>query len=391
MNSETQDFLLHLYDKLWSLVSEKEKRLWTFLSVYGAAIGLVYSAGKFTGNELYTSLIVLALTLWAVLLIIDADWWSKRNRMLVKQIENQFSAAVTGIIPSTYHSLRPRGDSLYKTSILILLIVAILTYTKTASLNWKTDSLNSMESIVVHSLLYLFFVGGVIYCVHKREQDLRNYFTVRLTLFSDIERMTNLSDHQQKDKESLSANEAEMRKDPNWRYWGLGTILFVTMLFYSVFLPSKRQSIFFISGAIVLQLLACCIYVWSAYKYTTQNLIETKLEDYVKYHLLNFNEHGTKITIGVWILSIVLIICSVLSRDLPIQQIPPPTELTNQVERLTQKVESLRESSLEERAEHVRVLDNYLKSEEAGIKFLSKEEAASKFVTREEYRKVKNK
>jgi hypothetical protein len=40
LDTDTKDFLLHLYDKLWENMGAKEGRLWNYLSIYGAAVAL---------------------------------------------------------------------------------------------------------------------------------------------------------------------------------------------------------------------------------------------------------------------------------------------------------------------------------------------------------------
>src|SRR5574341_1532559 len=50
------EFLLHLYDALWENMRSKENRLWTFLSIYGAAVGLLFvrgQASQVAGAELF--------------------------------------------------------------------------------------------------------------------------------------------------------------------------------------------------------------------------------------------------------------------------------------------------------------------------------------------------
>jgi len=75
LNPDTKDFLLHLYDKLWENMGAKEGRLWNYLSIYGAAVALALGAGGFGGVELQSVVLVLALTVWAVLIVINANWW----------------------------------------------------------------------------------------------------------------------------------------------------------------------------------------------------------------------------------------------------------------------------------------------------------------------------
>src|SRR5271169_6701737 len=130
MSPNGQEFLLHLYDKLWENMAAKEARLWNYLSFYGAAIALAIGVGEFSNNELYSVVVVLALTVWALLIIINANWWYNRNRMMVIQIEKRFAkdGSLEGVIPASYQDARFDFDRLYRGSVLVLSALAFLIY-----------------------------------------------------------------------------------------------------------------------------------------------------------------------------------------------------------------------------------------------------------------------
>src|SRR5918912_2151070 len=101
-----KEFHMHIYDALWENMRSKESRLWTFLSIYGAAVGLVFAGGQVSdipGADLFAIVIVMALSTWAVLIILNANWWYYRNQLMVSRIENKYPDAVKGIVPKIYY------------------------------------------------------------------------------------------------------------------------------------------------------------------------------------------------------------------------------------------------------------------------------------------------
>src|SRR4051812_36840878 len=106
LDPDGKDFLLHLYDKLWENMASKEGRLWNYLSVYGAAVALAAGVGHYSGVESFAIFIVFALTAWALVIVVNANWWYQRNRLMVTQIEAKFAAvgALDGVIPKTYRN-----------------------------------------------------------------------------------------------------------------------------------------------------------------------------------------------------------------------------------------------------------------------------------------------
>src|ERR1700753_1606964 len=101
-DGDSKEFLLHLYDQLWENMRAKENRLWSFLSLYGAAVGLVFAGGQASGlpgAELFALVIVMGLTTWAVLIILNANFWIRRNILMVGGIGGKYPEIRKGIYP----------------------------------------------------------------------------------------------------------------------------------------------------------------------------------------------------------------------------------------------------------------------------------------------------
>lgn len=185
LNPETKDFLLHLYDKLWENMGSKEGRLWSYLAIYGAAVAIALGVGEYAGGQLFGSLVAMALTIWAVLIVVNANWWLQRNRLLVIQIEKRFGAegALSGIIPKSYQDGIFKFDRLYRSSALILTGIALFLYLKTL-FKFESGAIDS-NLIVVVGLLYSLFAAAVVYCVAEHHTCIRNYYSSKAELLID--------------------------------------------------------------------------------------------------------------------------------------------------------------------------------------------------------------
>lgn len=194
MDTDAKDFLLHLYDKLWENMGAKEGRLWSYLSVYGAAIALSLGVGQYAGAELYAVTIVLALTVWALLIVINANWWYQRNRLMVTQIEKKFtpSGAVDGVIPKSYRDATFNFDRLYRGSVLVLGAIAALLYLKLMWEHHGPDGFPNVEVLVAVGLLYSLFLISTMYCVAQYESYIDSFYTTKKTLLEEAGGMTPL-------------------------------------------------------------------------------------------------------------------------------------------------------------------------------------------------------
>ena len=130
-SQQAPDLLKSLYDKLWTNVWNKENRVWMFLSFYSAGIALALNSGLLTQFGLLAPFIVVQLTAWGVHIIIDADWWSIRNRLMVEQIERRYRHQFIAVVPSEYQEPRFSADQLYRFSIVVLVVLGGVVFVTT--------------------------------------------------------------------------------------------------------------------------------------------------------------------------------------------------------------------------------------------------------------------
>lgn len=182
LTPDTKDFLLHLYDKLWENMGSKEGRLWSYLAIYGAAVAIALGVGEYAGAQLYGSLVAMALTVWAVLIVVNANWWQQRNRLMIIQIEKRFGGdgGLNGIVPKSYQDGYFGFDRLYRGSTLILTGIAFFLYLKTL-FKFRAGPVDS-NLLVVSGLLYALFAAAVAYCAAEHHTYIRNYYVSKAEL-----------------------------------------------------------------------------------------------------------------------------------------------------------------------------------------------------------------
>ena len=177
---------MHLYDKLWENIIHKENRLWTFLTVYGAGIGVIIGTGVTESFRLPAGCLILILTYWAMELIIDADWWSVRNRLMIGRIEQRFPDATKSIIPTFYNSPGYRGESIHKASLVALTSVGFFIFLNSLGYidgSWLREK--SLSRLLGVTALYGIAVFSLIRCLLGHEGRIAEYHQTRGDLIRD--------------------------------------------------------------------------------------------------------------------------------------------------------------------------------------------------------------
>jgi hypothetical protein len=210
--SAGEEVQLRVYDKLWENIIHKENRLWTFLAIYGAAVGFIVSQDLKQLNEFrYPAyLVLLLLTYWAAEIVIDSDWWSVRNRLMIRGIEQQHQSALRGVIPSVYNAVGYRGESLHAATLIVVCIVGLATYfiTMEAIFSAKEKPSPSYWAVAI----YAFGAFAVVRCLHVRERRLRDYYSTLRDL--NVQRPT-------LEEKDIRAPETGDYGRIAWRVWAL--------------------------------------------------------------------------------------------------------------------------------------------------------------------------
>lgn len=213
-DGDEKEFLLRLYDQLWENMRAKENRLWSFLSLYGAAVGLVFAGGQasgFAGAELFALIIVMGLTAWAILIILNANFWIRRNLLMVAGIEKQYPGIAKGVYPRTFPEGR-RGsfDPLYRGSILVLSVMLLLFFARTIWPYRTPTSFDTFHIFLSVVLLYVLFANFALYCLKQHEYYVAlNHSTKRKQLLGaeqfTLNNWNEALEGELKDREKVSA------------------------------------------------------------------------------------------------------------------------------------------------------------------------------------------
>jgi len=183
------DLLKSLYDKLWSNIWNKENRVWTFLAFYSAGIALALNSGLLTQFGLLAPFIVVQLTAWGVQIIIDGDWWSIRNRLMVEQIERRYSHHFTAVVPSEYQLPRFSADSLYRFSIVVLVALGGVVFETTVLRYAAPHHIHSWEELIGLLGLVLLALIHIATFLSIRENQIDSYYQLFSKLRADEERI----------------------------------------------------------------------------------------------------------------------------------------------------------------------------------------------------------
>jgi hypothetical protein len=288
MDADRKDFLLHLYDKLWENTTSKENRLWSFLSFYGAALALAFAGGQVSGQELPALIVVIALTLWAALIVLNANWWYARNHLMVTRVESAFGGARDGIIPESYRDPKFRLDGLHRGSIIVLGTVSGLLYVTVMWRYMKVGSIETWFTLGVIIVAYVLFSLSIRYVVREHERHLRSYFEAKQELWREANRAAGLDDNPAEIATLLLPQQIQSRRETKLRWVALALFTAGTIGFGAVSARNQEDVRFaLVSGVLVLLILVICI------RRNVQYLaLDLRMEGVHEYHFERVRNEG---------------------------------------------------------------------------------------------------
>lgn len=274
-DGDSKEFLLHLYDQLWENMRAKENRLWSFLSLYGAAVGLVFAGGQasgLAGAELFALIIVMGLTAWAVLIMLNANYWIRRNLLMVGGIEKKYPGIKKGIYPRGFPEAKKGSfDALYRGSILVLSVMLLLFFARAIWPYRNPTSFDSFHIFLSVVLLYVLFASFALYCLKQHE-----YY---ITLHHSTKREQLLGDEQFTLSKWYDALDGELkdRKMIDVRPHLLLLLLCVIILFDFILLRNRYAGLYSL-WCIIPQVILITVFGWQWYKYRKPYKLDTALK-----------------------------------------------------------------------------------------------------------------
>ena len=282
LHDEDQEFQLHLYDKLWENIIHKENRLWTFLTVYGTAIGIAIGTGVAKTLRFETGFIILLLTYWAAEIIIDAEWWSVRNRLMVRGIERRAHEAIKGIIPSYYHKPFYAGEALLKISLFVFAVVGVTIFALSIGAFERSWEIESLWEFCRITLLYSMSAFFLIRCMHNHEKRIKDYYSIFKNL-NEQERRAGQEGIIPVSLEELNQSEDRDRKGLSWRLQVLCLYLVVTIAIALRYFQTVDLWIFVLFCLIQVALIACFLIQRGRYNRSDEYQLDDKKNRYKQY------------------------------------------------------------------------------------------------------------
>lgn len=278
-NGDDKEFLLHLYDQLWENMRAKENRLWSFLSLYGAAVGLVFAGGQasgLAGAELFALIIVIGLTAWAVLIMLNANYWIRRNLLMVGGIEERYPGIKKGIYPRGFpEAKRGSFDALYRGSILVLSVMLLLFFVRVIWPYRNPTSFDTFHIFLSVVLLYVLFISFALYCLKQHEDYVALHHSTKRKQLLRAEQFTLSKWH------GTLQDELNDRKKLNVRPYLLLLLLCVISLFDFILIRNGYAWPYFL-WCISPQVLLITAFCWQWYKYRKPYELNTALTPLLK-------------------------------------------------------------------------------------------------------------
>lgn len=375
-STNDRDFQLQLYSRLWENVNAKESRVWTFLSIYGAAVGLALTSNAVERIGPLLASVVLLLTGWAIHLVINADWWSHRNRLMIGGVEETFPSACIGIIPSFYSREEPwfRIDRLHQVSILLMVVLATLVYGRvTLDLSKVTGIQSGIVAIqlIAMNLIYLAIAAMAL---ARLEANLGEYYAT----------WRDLTGRERADEWS---RERQNRWQNRWRIWAAVLVVAACLLFDLCFLcNTSGQAVCFVVIAAVAQCISFALYVHLSSKYYSKSLpfAERRDHDVPAWDWVRQDDgsyHLRKRRLQFWAFGL-LVIASVVAA-IPVfanQNLQAPSttaaDLLDEIKSVDARLKEIRATAnAQQRREFENLLQEYLKSSTADQTYINKQNA----------------
>lgn len=211
LSRDDKEFLLHLYDKLWENITNKENRLWNFLAFYGVGIGIVLGTATDGKLSFEVGFFLLVLTYWAAEITLSADWWSVRNRLMIRGIESRAYEAIKGVIPRKYRGPKYSSESLHLASLFVLAVLGLIIFAFSAGVFEAGQKIKDLPDIIKILITYFLLVLAFGRFANKREFLIKKYYDIfrefnkdfrelNIQYFSDKE----IECRERKDKNSLT-------------------------------------------------------------------------------------------------------------------------------------------------------------------------------------------
>ncbi len=185
-------YLIQWRQGLWAQIRQKEDAIWRFVAFYAGAVvllaalatgyGLPQGASITTVGAVLILLILFVVTLWGVLIALDANFWLQRNLIFIANIEQEllFDSDFDVLLPKKYakRSTFDHADS-YTIHIHFLFFLIFILLLMFARLILAKGGVTNPVDIIATALFVVVFCLGIGYTVYRDHRWLQKWIEVR--------------------------------------------------------------------------------------------------------------------------------------------------------------------------------------------------------------------
>lgn len=187
--SSQENYLINYRNGLWEAVRHKENGIWQFISFYSAAlilvIGFILRSESIDFNHIRLLVILIVLLLvsfWGLMIVLDANFWLSRNLWIISNIELNFlgdKPKEESIIPKSYKSPEYKFHTLYSihTNYLFALITLIILSGYIYLLFFSTE--DPFSKYVASSIVGSIFSFCFLYLISEENNKYEEYEDLR--------------------------------------------------------------------------------------------------------------------------------------------------------------------------------------------------------------------
>lgn len=173
---------------LWEQIRQKENAIWQFISFYAAGIVFLFGLIRVSEDSTFqlnsTTALVIALvnlfiSLWGLMIVLDANFWMSRNLIFVGNIEKELLELKDfGVLLPQYYSELPnfRYEKSYTTHVFIFLTSVMLSvFLMAASVSANLTEVDSSLA----SIFALMFAIGLLVLFYKDYALVKEFYKTR--------------------------------------------------------------------------------------------------------------------------------------------------------------------------------------------------------------------
>ena len=187
-------YLIDYREGLWLSIRQKENGVWQFIAFFAGAIVLLTSLFDI-GNQSFTflsvaliSIIVLLVSSWGILIILDANYWQNRNLWIISNIEVKILKErneLGKLIPKNYATPNFRYTNSYTFHIYLLFIIS--NFIMLGNLIFINNLGNNIgiQDLLVSAILIIISCGLMLFINEKDVSWVNVYYQDRSKMPGD--------------------------------------------------------------------------------------------------------------------------------------------------------------------------------------------------------------